>query len=502
VVAVYLLAALLLLLLNAFFVLAEFAAVKMRPTRVQELAERGDARARIVGTIQANLDEFLSVCQVGITFASIGLGFVGEPAVARLIRPGLEAIGVANPAAAHGLAIAIAYLAVSFLHIVIGEQVPKSFAIRAAERAALATARPLSLFRILFWPANRLLAGATRGVLALLRVPREARGEQPSEDELRIILGRSQEEGLMPFRRLLFIENVFDLGALKVRDVMRPRATVKTLRTGAPWEESWKTIRESRFSRFPLVQDDKPERPLGVVHVKDLVIHGRPEVLDLGRVARPFLTTTEDTPVEALLSDLQRKRGHMTIVLDRKDGRWTGAITMEDIIEEIIGTVEDEFEVEPQIFLGDALSLGRIFLDLEAPSIEEAVRSTIARVPAGELPAPADRVTRAILERERALLTYFGRGVSIPHGRIEGIERPFLVFARSKEGIPIRNVTERARLVFILLTPAGAPHHQVRLLARIGGILESEFVDERLRAAETPQEILEAIKAGETASLG
>ncbi len=500
--AVYLIVALLLLLLNGLFVLAEFAIIKIRTTRVEELVDQGNAAAKLVQKIQHHLDEYLSVCQVGITFASIGLGFAGEPAIARLIEPALIWAGMGSPAVVHSVAVSIAYITVSFLHILIGELVPKSVAIRRSEASALWTARPLEFFRILFYVPLLALNHSANLLLRLMKIPVRGHDSDLSEDELRILLERSQVTGLISFRRLLLFENVFDLADVCARDAMRWRDGVKVLRTDAPWEENVKVVRETRFSRYPLMEPGA-EKPLGVVHVKDLLYRaaaGEPPP-DLRKLARPFRSAVETTPLETMLADMQKHRCHVSLVFD-KAGKWTGFLTLEDIIEEIIGTVEDEFEVEPPLFISDALNPSRIVLGLRATSLEEGIRTALASVPSSACPLPLEKVTTTVVDRERQVSTYLGRGLAIPHGRMEGIDRPVLFFARSEDGIPVKGGREKAHLLFILLTPAGSSRLQPRMLARIVGLMESEYVWERLHEAKHPEAILEAIAAGDPAALG
>jgi CBS domain containing-hemolysin-like protein len=504
VIALYLCCAVLLLALNGFFVLAEFAAVKVRPSRVDTLVAQGNKRARLVKTIQTHLDEYLSVCQVGITFASIGLGFVAEPAIVRLIEPGLAWTGwlPTDPAhawlTAHGIAFAISYLLVSFLHILVGELVPKSVAIRAAEASALWTAPLLRGFHFLFFVPLWILNGSANAVMRVIGLQRASEHEQHSEDELRIILSHSHTTGVMSFRRLLFMENVFDFGELKVRDAMRVRANVKTLSLAAPWPENLAVMRAAKYSRYPLL--DAGGKALGVVHVKDLALRDEAGAPDLVRLARGFVGATEDASLEQLLAEMQRRRIHVALVTG-KDGAWTGFISMEDIIEEIIGTVDDEFAAEPPVFLGDVITPGRVLLELEAESIELAIGSAFRSVKPDELPLEPAVLSAAVSDRERLVSTYLGYGIAMPHARLPGLARPFLMFARSPGGIPLPGRDEKIHLLFILLTPAGQPRIHQRLQARIAGILDSDFVDSRLREATSVTEIIEAIRTGEQTAL-
>jgi tellurite resistance protein TerC len=277
---------------------------------------------------------------------------------------------------------------------------------------------------------------------------------------------------------------------------MRGRDGVKVLRASAPWEENFKVIRETRLSRYPLVGE--AELPLGVIHVKDLLYEG-PEKMaaaDLKKLARPYLTVVDDLPLEGVLGDFQRQRVQLAIVKNA-EGKWTGIISLEDIIEEVVGSIEDEFESEPRIFMADALTPSRVVLGIDASSLEEAIGQIFGRVPPSELPLPVDRIVKAVLERERAMSTYLGNALAIPHARLEGLEKPVLLFARSDAGIPIKGRDDKAHFLFVLLTPSGSPRVQVRLLARIVGLIDSDYVVERLRRAETHAAVVEAIRAAE-----
>lgn len=497
-----LLVTVLLLLLNAFFVLAEFASVKMRPTRVEELVDRGDRRAKVLQHIQQRLDEYLSVCQVGITLASIGLGFVGKPAFERIIAAPLNWLGVASPAAVSAAAVTVAYLLVSFLHILLGELVPKSVAIRRPEASGLWVAVPLRVAHFVFFVPLWVLNTSANLILRLLRLATPLKDPVHTENEIRIIMERSQGSGLISFRRLLLMENVFDMGALKVRDAMKSPKAVKCLQREAPWSENLAVMRDSKYSRFPLVAAGQ-ELPLGIVHVKD-VLHlelNKQEAPDLTAVMRPYLRVSEEMPLESLLTELQRHRRRVAIVTNAK-GEWTGYLTLEDVIEEIVGSVEDEFEKEPPLFLADAMSTGRMVFDVRASDICGAIRTILARVDASELPLPREKVERAVIERERDISTYLGHGVAVPHARFDGLDRPLVIFGQSTEGVPVGGTKEKAHLFFILLTPLSAPQQQVRLLARICGLMQSEFVVEQLRETRDRQRLLELIRAADPGTLG
>ena len=499
-IALYLVIAFLLIFLNAFFVLAEFASVKVRPTQVEALASAGNRRAKTLEKIQAHVDEYLSVCQVGITLASIGLGFVGEPTFASLILPIVRWVGIAGIAStitAHSIAVAVAYLIVSFLHIVIGELVPKSVAIRRTEKAALFTALPLVIFRYVFIAPIWLLNGTVNTILRLFRLPPVKGHGAHSEEEIRIILDQSQSSGMLSFRRLLHIENVLDMGTLNVRNAMRAKRLVRCLFLGKPRSENEKLIAENRFSRYPCIGED-PERPLGYVHIKDLYLAeraGKPTD-DLRPYVRPCLHFKEQDPLEHRLSEMQRKAAHMALVF-AEDGRWTGIITLEDAIEEVIGTVEEEYPTEPPVRLSDLLTAEHTLLDVEGDSILSATRRALQQVNVADLPVSRDTIMNSITERERLGSSYVGRRLAIPHARLARLVSPMVIVARLKTPIPAPVPGEDINLLFILLTPADTPRiHQI-LLSHIAGIFESDFLEGRLEDAATAADLHSVILTAE-----
>lgn len=480
-------------MLNAFFVLAEFAAVKVRGTQIESMKAGADWRVALVERVHKHIDEYLSVCQLGITFASVGLGFVGEPAVARLLAPLLG-----HGATAHSVAITVSYIAVSSLHIVLGEQVPKYIALRRVESAALFCAPALRFFHIIFYLPLKVLNGAANGILRLIGMPAATEETAPSEIELRMMLSRSQQEGLMPFRRLLLMENVFDFGDARVRDEMQPMSKVVALYADHPWEENKDKILSTRYSRYPLLEGTPP-RSIGVVHLKDLLYHGVPwpDPVDLKSIARKTYLTTPDTTLEQLLTDLRRRRVHMALVKDAEGGL-TGLITMEDIIEQLVGAIEDEFEQEVPLRLGDVMSERRILLELEAGDTDAAIAEIVEKLPTEETGISKQVIKEAVIARERSMSTYLGHALSVPHARLDSLKSAFVFAARSSDGVKAgEGGTQSAEFFFLLLTPTSSPRMQSKLLARIAALRESQYVWDRVQSAATAAEMLEAIRSSD-----
>ena len=493
---VYLLILVLLLLMNAFFVLGEFSAVKVRGSQVAELEDQKRAGAGMLRHIHEHLDEYLSVCQLGITFTSVGLGFVGEPAVASLLQKFIH-----SKATAHALAVTLSYVLVSALHIVLGEQVPKIVAITHPVRTALLVAWPMRVAHRLLYAPLWLLNGCVRLVLWPFGLRTDTKEAGPSEAEVRVILEESQQQGMMPFRRLLLLENVFDFGEVRVRDEMRPIAQMTVLRADRPWEENRDIILNTNHTRYPLLEGDPP-RALGIIHIKDLLHQSTPwpSPMDLRSLARKTFMTTPEMPLEQLLTELRRRRIHMALVQTTQNSSLIcGLITMEDILEQLVGAIEDEFEKEAPIRLGDVLKETRIVLDVEAGTATTAIEEILKRGSAEDLPIPVPTVIESVKARERSLSTYLGEGLAVPHARLDNLKTPLLYFAHSPNGVVFdpKKPEEKAHLMFLLLTPSASPRIQIRLLARIANLRESNYVWDRLLNATTPAEALEAIRSGD-----
>jgi len=337
-----------LLLLNAFFVLAEFALVRVRSTRLEELIQQQNWSARIAKQAQQHIDAYLNTVQVGITLASIGLGWVAEPWAAKQLQPVLALLGITSPRSVHVTAFLMGYLTITFLHVVLGEMVPKSIAIRRTEPAALWTAPPLNLFHRLLFPLTWLMTGCASLVLRLLRIPPASPEEAYSQEELRLLLASSRRSGALKDTEAELMEHVFSFGDKRAKDIMVPRVDMVYLSTTWSLEENLRIAEQYGFTRFPLCEGD-PDKVIGIVHVKDLYRARQHGIDSLRHIARDCLIVPESKPIDELLREFQKQKMHMAIVVDEYGGT-SGLVTIEDVIEEIVGEIYDEFEpIQPRI---------------------------------------------------------------------------------------------------------------------------------------------------------
>jgi magnesium and cobalt exporter, CNNM family len=344
-----LLLAVFLVLLNGFFVAAEFALVKVRSTRIEELAQSGSVQARITRGAIENLDAYLSVTQIGITIASLGLGWVGEPAFAHLIEPLFRRLGPWSLKAAHAVAVPVAFVLITYLHIVFGELAPKWLAIQRSERVALWVSLPLRLFYWLFYPAIPLLRGSATRVVRLFGIhPGSDTELAHSEEEIRLILTGSHQSGHINDSELDLVQHVFEFADKEARDIMVPRVDMVYLSTTWPLEKNLEIVNERGFTRYPLCEGDA-DHVIGMVHVKDLFQLRESPNPDIRRIQRGILMVPETKQIDQLLREFQYRKMHMAVVLDEYGGT-AGIVTLEDVLEEIVGEIQDEFQhEEPEI---------------------------------------------------------------------------------------------------------------------------------------------------------
>lgn len=364
-----LLLVLLLVLLNGFFVAAEFALVKVRGSRLTQLVNEGNVRADKTLQVTRNLDAYLSATQLGITLASLGLGWVGEPVIAKLIIEPLMHAVHAPHYLVHPVAIVVSFILITFLHIVLGELAPKSLAISKPEATALWLSAPLMMFYRIAFPAIWLLNSMANFVLGRFGIePAHEHEASHTEEEIRILMKQSQKSGHIDKDELTLVENIFDFSERVAREVMIPRIMIETLYTDLSFEENFDIAIKTRLTRYPLAEKDK-DHLIGFLHVADLyhaaLFNKDQENIDIRSLARPIAHVPESMEVSQVLRVMQKDRAQMVVVIDEYGGT-AGILTLEDLMEEIVGDINDEFNVElPEIqILPDRISVdGRVLIE-------------------------------------------------------------------------------------------------------------------------------------------
>jgi len=334
-----------LVLANAFFVAAEFALVGARRSKIDQMANDGDRLAKAAQSAIKNLNRYISATQLGITLASLGLGWIGEPALAGLIDRFLGVFGVKPPAAAvHTVAGATtAFIIITFLHIVVGELLPKSAALVKAERVSRVLVIPLMVFAKVMSPAIALLYGAAAWLMRRFGIspPSEAQHIH-SPDELRLLVMQARAHGTLDETDSAMLAGVFDFHEKKAYDVMRPRTEVAAVSVDSSEAEVWAIVRRERYSRYPVYRDSLDD-VVGVFLAKDLWLHDGKAAFSLKDFVRPALYVPASRPAERVLDDLRKTRKQMAVVLDEYGGT-AGILTMEDLVEEVVGDIADEYD--------------------------------------------------------------------------------------------------------------------------------------------------------------
>lgn len=333
-----------LVFLNGFFVAAEFAMVKMRESRVQQLLDEGVVRARFVQHMTRNLDAYLSACQLGITLASLGLGWVGESAIADLLSPLFATFGLPD-AAVHTISFIIAFSIITALHIVIGELAPKSLAIRRTEGVVLWVSVPMVWFKRLMTPFIWALNGTANALLRPFGIePTREQEAAHTEEEIRILMNASHESGLITQTEYTLVDNVFEFTETVAKDIMVPRTDMVVLDIESSFEENLELVQREKYTRYPVCKHDK-DTIIGLVHIKDIyqaALKGRTNMEEL---IRPIVSVPETMRISSVFGLLQRQKSQLAIVVDEYGGT-AGLLTIEDILEELVGEIQDEFDEE------------------------------------------------------------------------------------------------------------------------------------------------------------
>ncbi len=336
---------LILVLANAFFVVSEFSIVKIRRTKLEELSSNGNSRARIALKITKRLDTYLSAIQLGITLASLGLGWIGEPSVSRLLEDIFGNMLSDNPILLHSISFTVAFSFITLLHVVLGELIPKSLAIQKTEKVVLIIAYPLYWFNRAFYPFIWIFDRLAAGSLKMMGVtPASESDLAHSEEEIRLIVNASQKGGVIDRTEGEIIRNAIDFSDIDAHEVMVPRQDIKCLFLSSSYEEVMDVVKKSRHTRFPLCSGDR-DNVVGMVHMRDLLVHSneKPEKDSLQKLAREILFVPENKSISEILHMMMRKRIHLAIVVDEYGGT-AGLLSMEDILEELVGEIMDEHD--------------------------------------------------------------------------------------------------------------------------------------------------------------
>jgi len=355
---------------NAFFVAAEFALVSVRDTRVQQLVEARRIGARTVQRLHQRLDELLSAVQFGVTLTSLALGWVGEATFARLIEPAFQGLQH-SLALAHVFAVTLAFVAITYLHVTLGELVPKAIALQKVERVALAVAGPMEVFMKATRPFVFVMTRSARFVLGLFGTREVGHAGVHSPEELKLVVTSSGRLGFLPEFQEKMIVRALDIGNIEVREIMVPRPDIFSLPADMPLQEALTKVVEEQHSRVPVYDSHRgPEHIIGLLYSKDLtrwmrlklllasdpVASARIGQMQVRQIMRDVLVVPETKPLPDLLAEFKQRKRHLAVVVDEY-GSTAGVVTVEDVLEQLVGEIEDEFDVAPQPLSPGATSM-------------------------------------------------------------------------------------------------------------------------------------------------
>lgn len=350
--------------LNGFFVLSEFSIVKIRKSKLEEFVNQGRTNAKLALEMYKNLDTYLSATQLGITLSSLALGWLGESSVAVLLNKLLSNFNV-NPIAIHSVSVVISFILITLLHVVLGEIVPKSIAIAKTETVVLWIARPLYLFRIIFAPFIATFDFLSLSILKMLRIKTNEHAAH-SEEEIKFIASESQKSGVLDEFETELIQNAVDFSDIVAKEIMTPRRDMICLNKSNTYEENIKIVHDYKHTRFPFIDASK-DNVLGMIHIRDL-LDNQNKVLN--ECVRKVLFVPENISISKVLVQMNKEQIHTAIVMDEYGGT-AGLLTMEDIIEELVGDINDEHDKKEQGYrkINDDIYIVNGRLDIE--SVEE-----------------------------------------------------------------------------------------------------------------------------------
>lgn len=484
---------------NALFVLVEFAIVRVRTSRIEMLVRTEKPGALHVQEVLSRLDVYLAAIQLGLTITALTLGAIGEPALTHWFKGHFERFPILPPPRIlHGISFALALLILAFSHTVFGELVPRLVGIQKAEIVSLWSAYPLRLFSLAFRIPIAFMSFCSVAILRLFGMKSIADSESAvTEEEMRILLGETHEKGTFPLERLLLLENLFDFGSAKASEAMIPLEKAAMLSLNVPWTENLETIRARRYSRYPL--RDETLGIVGMLHVKDFLFKSEDgRVPDLRALRREIALVSESDSLEKLLKYFPDKGIHMALVHNAA-GAAVGLLTLEDIIEELIGEVHDEFDLPQAWSLMDVVVAPALAVGLAAADRQSAIAQLLAKLKAAFPELNEPEILKAILDREMKFSSAVGHGVAVPHARLPNISRPMVAVGRFSKPVPFPSPDSApVKLVFLILTPASSPIIQLKVLARIASLATNENLRRKLLRAKTAESMLEILRTADT----
>ena len=333
----------LLISLTTVFVGSEFALVKVRSTRIDQLAAEGNGSARVVKKMIKNLDYYLSACQLGITVTSLGLGWLGEPTFDKLLHPLFELIHLPD-ALTTTISFIVSFIIVTYLHVVLGELAPKTLAIQHTEKLALLYSRPLYYFGVVMKPLIWLMNGSARMIIRMFGVDPDANNDAMSEEEIKIIINNSYNGGEINQTELAYMQNIFSFDERQSKDIMVPRTQMITMNEPFNVDELLETIKEHQFTRYPITADGDKDHVKGFINVKEfLTEYASGKQIKVSNYIHDLPMISETTRISDALVRMQREHVHISLIIDEYGGT-AGILTMEDILEEIVGEIRDEFD--------------------------------------------------------------------------------------------------------------------------------------------------------------
>ncbi|MCX7905733.1 MAG: CNNM domain-containing protein [Elusimicrobiales bacterium] len=480
--------------LNAIFVLVEFAVVSVRRTRIEELAQNEkNIVARISLEILNNINAYLASIQLGITASSIGLGWVAQPYVSSLINSLIPDINLLTlRVSSYSISIIISFFIVTFAHIILGEQVPKYIAISLSEKIVLIFAIPLKIFyRITYYPML-IINNVSEFFISLIGLKEMKNEASHSEDEIRLILSKSEEIGKISLQRLMMFDHLFDFGKTKVKEVMVPVDKIVFLNSNITFDDFFNIVKTKKFSRYPI--KDANGEFIGYIHIKDILFDDCffiSQNFSIKKFIRPLYKVNENEFIENVLRLIQENHQPILIV-ENENGEITGLLTLEDIIEDLTGEIRDEFETRQTFRLDEVFSVEGSVIGLKARDRFSAIEELIDKISTFIPYISKSEISERVIKREKMLSTAIGHQIALPHARIYGLDKPIVSVGISEEGIDFLSPDAKpVKVIFLILTPYHEPSCQLDILSKISKLILNTTLRKKLLKAKTPLKIKE-----------